>query len=230
MKTGWPQNGWQPRCWKKAFLKWIPCPEPRRRSPAPGTFAYSLIIMDPAMERADGWELFRTLRALLPQAPVLIVSARCSVKRRVQGLELGAHDYLCKPCDWAEFLARLRAIVRRHRLTNPVRETGSVLRVADLIINVHSHRVERGGTPLALTAREYRLLVTLASAGGGVVSHDTLRRDVWGLPDDSLSNAVAMAISRLRRKVDAAPWPALIHKVHGYGYRLTDPSAVEVPA
>ena len=178
---------------------------------------YDLVILDVMMPKRDGWSVVSTLRAKGVITPVLFLTARDAVPDRVKGLELGADDYLVKPFAWAEFLARVKSLLRR----GPARRE-EILRIADLEINLPKVRARRGGQVLDLTAKEFLLLSLLARRRGEVLSRTTLAEHVWDMNFTTDSNAVDVAVGRLRRKVDD-PFPRkLIHTLRGLGYCLDD--------
>jgi two-component system copper resistance phosphate regulon response regulator CusR len=176
---------------------------------------YDLIVLDVMLPKRDGWNVLSTLRAKGKSVPVLFLTARDTVPDRVKGLELGADDYLVKPFAWAEFTARIKTLLRR----GPSRPA-EVLRVADLEIDLPKMRARRGGKMIDLTAKEFQLLSLLARRTGDVLSRTTLAEQVWDMNFSTDSNAVDVAMGRLRRKVDE-PFPnKLIHTVRGLGYTM----------
>ncbi len=177
--------------------------------------SYDAIVLDWLLPDRDGIAVCRSLRASGLHVPILLLTARDAVEDRVLGLNAGADDYLTKPFAFAELLARLHALLRRSELTRPV-----LLTVGDLTLDPKSHVVARGGVPISLTPREYAILETLMRRAGEVVSRVHLGESVWESDLDSLTNLVDVHISHLRRKVDRAGVPPLIHTVRGYGYRL----------
>ena len=148
--------------------------------------------------------------------PILMLTARDAVDDRVAGLDSGADDYLVKPFDFKELLARLRALLRRSATLRP-----PVACVADLVLNTGSHRVERAGKAVPLTAREYALLEFLVLNEGRVVGREEIAQHVWDENFDPLSNVIDVYIRRLRGKLDAGFSPRLIHTLRGAGYRLS---------
>jgi two-component system copper resistance phosphate regulon response regulator CusR len=174
-----------------------------------------LIILDVMLPKPDGWEILEALRNKGKQTPVLFLTARDTVHDRVRGLQLGADDYLVKPFDFAELLARVRAILRRGTARQ-----AEVLRVADLELDLPRHRATRSGTRLELSAKEFALLELLARRPGEVLSRTLIVEQVWDVNFDSDFNVLEVAIRRLRSKVDD-PFPKkLIHTVRGIGYVL----------
>ncbi|HEX2747015.1 MAG TPA: heavy metal response regulator transcription factor [Verrucomicrobiales bacterium] len=178
---------------------------------------YDLMILDVMMPRRDGWSVLTELRNRGNTVPVLFLTARDLVRDRVKGLELGADDYLVKPFAWAEFIARIKTLLRR----GPSRQT-EVLRLADLEIDLPKMKARRGGKVIDLTAKEFQLLSLLARRTGDVLSRATLAQQVWDMNFTADSNAVDVAMGRLRRKVDE-PFPKkLIHTVRGLGYIMEE--------
>lgn len=178
---------------------------------------YDLIVLDVMMPRRDGWSVLTELRNRGMAVPVLFLTARDLVRDRVKGLELGADDYLVKPFAWAEFIARIKTLLRR----GPARQT-EVLRLADLEIDLPKMKARRGGKIIDLTAKEFQLLALLARRTGDVLSRATLAQQVWDMNFTADSNAVDVAMGRLRRKVDE-PFPKkLIHTVRGLGYIMEE--------
>jgi two-component system copper resistance phosphate regulon response regulator CusR len=175
---------------------------------------YDLIVLDVMLPQMDGWQVLAKLRER-KETPVLFLTARDDVADRVKGLELGADDYLVKPFAFAEFLARVKTLMRR----GPVREA-EVIRVADLEIDVLRRRVSRGGQRIELTAKEFALLHLLAKRQGEVLSRTQIASMVWDMNFDSDTNVVDVAIRRLRVKLDD-PYPLkLVQTVRGMGYLL----------
>lgn len=185
--------------------------------------AYDLVVLDVMMPGWDGWKTLAEFRARKIQTPVLFLTARDSVSDRVKGLELGAEDYLIKPFAWSEFMARVRNVLRRNSGSgNPsvgvVAE--STLRVGDLEIELPRMKAYRAGEPLDLTAKEFMLLLYLVRRTGQVLSRTTLAEQVWDMNFSTDSNAVDVAMGRLRKKLDEGHPVKLIHTLRGLGYTL----------
>jgi len=176
---------------------------------------YDLIVLDVMLPRRDGFEVCRELRAAGVAAPVLMLTARDAVEDRIAGLDTGADDYLTKPFDFDELLARVRALLRRQPALLP-----AVIRVADLSVDTRARRVERAGRELDLTAKEYALLEYLARRAGEVVSRSDIAEHVWDGSYDPFSKVIEVFIQRLRRKVDGAHPLKLIRTRRGEGYVL----------
>jgi two-component system, OmpR family, copper resistance phosphate regulon response regulator CusR len=179
------------------------------------TRSYDLIILDVMLPERDGWSIVADLRRRDISTPVLFLTARDAVHDRVKGLELGADDYLVKPFAFSELLARVRSILRR----GPARQS-LVLRVADLELDLHRHRVRRGGHPVDLTPKEFQLLSLLIRHAGEVLSRTLIAEQVWDINFDSDSNVVGVHVRRLRAKVDDPFDEKLIHTIRGVGYVL----------
>jgi DNA-binding response OmpR family regulator len=179
------------------------------------TAAYDVIILDAMIPPPDGFEVCRQLRAQGIGATILMLTARDSVADRVEGLDSGADDYLVKPFEFAELLARLRALLRRRGVRQyPVVEVG------DLRLDTRSHRVTRGGDELPLTTKEYALLEYLSVNAGRVMGREEIAEHVWNDDFDPFSNLIEVYIGRLRRIVDRDRTVKLIHTIRGSGYIL----------
>jgi two-component system copper resistance phosphate regulon response regulator CusR len=179
------------------------------------TAPYDAIILDARIPPPDGFEVCRTLRAQGMDASILMLTARDSLADRVDGLDSGADDYLVKPFEFPELLARLRALLRRRGVRQyPVLET------ADLRIDTRSHRVTRAGDELALTTKEYALLEFLALNTGRVIGREEIAEHVWNDDFDPFSNLIEVYIGRLRRIVEREGESKLIHTIRGSGYML----------
>ena len=176
--------------------------------------AYDVVCLDLGLPDGDGIELCRQLRAseeLRPPRRILILTARDAVASRIEGLDAGADDYLTKPFDFDELVARLRALDRRRD------EPGATLVVGDLWIDLVSHRAGRSQRELHLTSREFAVLLHLARRPGAVVSAEALIEHCWDANADPFSASLRVILSRLRRKLGAPP---LVETVAGAGYRL----------
>ena len=178
---------------------------------------YGVIILDVMLPGMDGWGVCRALRERRDTTPILMLTARDSVDDRVRGLEGGADDYLPKPFDFKELLARVRALLRRDKLHKT-----RVIRIADLEMDTASRLVTRGGRDIQLTPREFTLLEALILNEGRVVTREMIQDRVWQ-DDESFSNTVNVHMAHLRKKVDAGFPVKLIHTVHGVGYTLRAP-------
>ena len=179
-----------------------------------GVFEPDAVVLDLGLPKLDGVEVCRRLREEA-DVPILMLTARDAVDARVEGLDSGADDYLVKPFERAELLARVRALLRRR----PPR--GSAFLVAgDLRLNPDTHEVFRGERALELTAREFELLEHLMRNERIVVSRQALLDEVWGYHPFAETNTVDVFISNLRRKLEAGGEPRLLHTVRGAGYVL----------
>jgi two-component system, OmpR family, response regulator len=177
-----------------------------------------LVLLDVMMPDGDGFEVVRRIRSGGPDVPVIFLTARDEVPDRVTGFALGADDYVTKPFSLDEVLARIRAVLKRTRQA----ALASRLRVADLELDEDMHEVRRGGTVVALTPTEYRLLRFLMVNAGRVVSKGQILDHVWEYNPAGDGSVVEPCISYLRRKVDQAELQ-LIHTVRGFGYVLRIP-------
>jgi two-component system response regulator MprA len=178
-------------------------------------FTPDLVVLDLGLPRLDGIEVLRRLRADGSDVPVLILTARTETGDRVQGLDSGADDYLPKPFERAELLARIRALLRRR----PPRGSASIV-VGDLQLNPDTREVKRGDREIELTNREFELLEYLARNQKLVVSRERLLEDVWGYDPFEQTNTIDVFISNLRRKLEEGGEPRLLHTKRGAGYVL----------
>lgn len=176
------------------------------------------LLLDLMLPGLSGLEICQTLRAAQVSLPILMLTAQGSLEDRVAGLRLGADDYLCKPFEFEELLARLEALSRRGRDLRP--RQASRLQVGDLELDRDRMQASRGGRPLQLTAKELALLELLMSAPGRMFSRERILANVWGTSEDPLTNIVDVYIRRLRARIDGDGLPPLIHTVRGLGYRL----------
>jgi two-component system, OmpR family, response regulator MprA len=180
-------------------------------------FEPDAVVLDLGLPRLDGVEICRQLRAD-GDVPILILTARDGVEARVEGLDSGADDYLVKPFEREELLARLRALLRRR----PPRGS-AFLTLADLKLNPDTREVARGERRVDLTTREFELLEYLMRNERLVVSRDALLEEVWGYAPFSETNTVDVFVSNLRRKLEGGGEPRLLHTVRGAGYVLRAP-------
>lgn len=182
---------------------------------------WDLVLLDVGLPKMDGFEVLRRLRQRRSPIPVLILTVRDSVEDLVTGLDLGADDYLTKPFDFDELLARIEALVRRSHSFAP---SSNVLKVADLVLDRELLEVRRGTDTIKLTAKELAILELLMSAPGRVFSRTRILNQVWGYSEDPLTNVVDVYIARLRRKIDTPGREPLLETVRGHGYRLRAPT------
>jgi len=183
------------------------------------TESFDVILLDLMLPGRDGLQILRTLRQRGDKTPVLVLTARDTLEDRVTGLDSGADDYLVKPFAFEEVLARLRALLRRGRVAEPLR-----LHVADLDLDIVTRKVARGGRHVELTVREFELLEYLLRHQGQTVSRGMLAREVWKetARSTSLDNVIDVHIARLRRKVDLDQSVKLIHTVRGVGFMVRE--------
>lgn len=174
---------------------------------------YEVIILDVMIPHIDGWTLVKKIRQMNTRVPILFLTAKDTVDDRVKGLELGADDYLVKPFAFSELLARIRSLLRRKQP-----HTTDTLTIADLIIDTQKHKVIRANHYLSLTAKEFMLLLLFANKTGEVLSRTFIAEQVWDINFDCDTNAIDVAIKRLRDKVDKDFNKKLIHSVRGVGY------------
>ena len=178
------------------------------------TFHPDLVVLDLGLPKLDGIEVAKRLRAG-DDVPILMLTARDAVESRVEGLDTGADDYLVKPFERQELLARLRALLRRR----PPRGSAS-LTVADLSLNPDTHEVSRGERSIELTQREFELLEYLMRNERIVVPRQRLLEEVWGYDPFATTNTIEVFVSNLRRKLEADGEPRLLHTIRGAGYVL----------
>jgi two-component system copper resistance phosphate regulon response regulator CusR len=177
---------------------------------------YDAVVLDVMLPIKDGFQVCRAIRESGSVVPILMVTARDAVESRIEGLDSGADDYLVKPYDFGELLARLRALVRRGgRPVLPERLT-----VENLVLDTRAQRVWNKGRELALTAKEYALLEYLARRAGDVVTRAEIAEHVWDEHYDPFSNVVDVYIQRLRRKLDESRDTSVIRTRRGEGYQL----------
>jgi two-component system, OmpR family, response regulator MprA len=177
-------------------------------------FNPDLVILDLGLPKLDGIEVARRLRSA-DDVPILMLTARDALESRVEGLDSGADDYLVKPFERQELLARLRALLRRR----PPRGTAS-LTVADLSLNPDTHEVARGDREIELTQREFELLEYLMRNERIVVPRQRLLEEVWGYDPFATTNTIEVFVSNLRRKLEAGGEARLLHTIRGAGYVL----------
>ena len=177
------------------------------------TAEYDLVILDIMLPDVNGWDIIRMLRSAGKGMPVLLLTALGTIEHRVKGLELGADDYLVKPFAFAELLARVRTLLRRGNTMI----TESQLKVADLSVDLVSRKVSRAGNRIVLTSKEFSLLEFFIRS--------LIASQVWDMNFDSDTNAIDVAVKRLRAKIDNDYGTKLIQTVRGVGYMLEIPDA-----
>lgn len=182
--------------------------------------SYDLMLLDVMLPGVDGYGVLSALRAKDCKTPVLMLTARDKIEDRVKGLEGGADDYLVKPFAFSELLARMGALLRRGAFGSP--QAATVLRLADLEVDLVSRRCTRGDQRLDLTAKEFNLLALLTRRRGQILSRTTLAEQVWDMHFDSDTNVVEVAVRRLRSKLDDPFQTRLLHTVRGMGYVLEE--------
>jgi two-component system copper resistance phosphate regulon response regulator CusR len=186
---------------------------------------YDAIILDVVLPVRDGLEVCRELRRKGVHAPILMLTARDTVEDKITGLDAGADDYVTKPFDFGELLARLRALVRRRGEVLP-----AALSVADLVVDTQRHSARRGHREITLTSKEYALLEHLVRNAGRIVTRAEINAHVWDDNHDPFSNLIDVYVSRLRRKVDGGERVTLISTRRGVGYMIAAPASEASPA
>jgi two-component system copper resistance phosphate regulon response regulator CusR len=184
------------------------------------TESYDAIILDVMLPKKNGIDVLKEIRQARVTTPILMLTVKSDLEDRVEGLNLGADDYIPKPFAFSEVLARVRAVVRR-KSTDML---ASILTVADLRMDLLSRRVTRGGKEATLTNKEFQLLEYLLRNKGRVLSRVILTEHIWDMNFDSETNIVDVVINRLRRKLEDGFPTKLIHTVRGVGYVLKEPS------
>ena len=181
------------------------------------TGAYDAIVLDVMLPGVDGFTILERLREQRCSSRVLILTARDAIRDRVSALDHGADDYLVKPFAFAELLARVRALLRRHH-----DQSAPCVRVGDLEIDTVARRVRRGGREIDLTAREYGILEVLAARPGRVITREEIEERVYDFASEHSSNVVDVYVGYLRRKLEQGGEPRLIHTRRGLGYVLAE--------
>jgi len=177
--------------------------------------SYDVVVLDVLIPAPDGFQVCRELRNTGKRMPILMLTARDAVEDRIEGLDRGADDYLTKPFEFRELLARLRALLRRPSALQPSR-----LAVADLIVDTGGQPVSRGGRTISMTAKEYALVEFLARNAGRVVGRAEIAEHVWDEEFDPFSNLIEVYVNRVRRKIDGGRAKPLLHTRRGAGYVL----------
>lgn len=180
---------------------------------------FAAIILDLMLPKVDGFQVCEHLRKAQIATPILMLTARDSVPDRVQGLESGADDYLVKPFEFPELLARIRALLRRDKVNR-----GRKVQIGYLVLDVDKRSVTIDGEEVVLKPREYALVEALVLNEGRVLSRDLIQERIWG-NEESFSNVVDVHVKRVREKVERPNLPRLIHTVHGIGYTIKSPGS-----
>ena len=183
------------------------------------TEPYDLVILDVMLPDVDGFSVCRRLRAEARNMPVLMLTALDAVEDRVAGLDCGADDYVPKPFDPRELLARVRALLRRDHV-----QRDPLLRIADIELNTASREVRRGPRTIELTTREYAILELFLRNVNRVLSRDEIAQHIWAFDFSAMSNVIDVYVGNLRRKLGDEADPRLLRTVRGAGYLLRDPS------
>ncbi len=183
-----------------------------------------ILLLDVSMPVVDGLTVSRVLRSEQSRLPILMLTARTETSDRVAGLDAGADDYLPKPYDLGELLARLRALLRRSNYDRPGADVATVLTVADLRIDPAARRVFRGDREIELSKTEFDLLELLVEHEGIVLDHSTIYERIWHYDFGPDSKNLAVYIGYLRRKTEAEGEPRLVHTVRGVGYTVREPA------
>ncbi len=178
---------------------------------------YDAAVFDVMMPKIDGFSLLRKIRNEGNNLPVLFLTARDSIEDRVEGLDIGADDYLVKPFAFEELLARIRVLIRKNSVSN-----SNIITVADLTVDISSRKVTRGGKDILLSAKEYELLQYLAVNNGIVLSREKIEDHIWNYDYEGGTNVVDVYIRYLRKKIDEGYDKKLIHTVRGMGYVLRE--------
>lgn len=177
---------------------------------------YDLLILDVLLPGKNGFEILRSLRKEKSEIPVLMLTARSTTEDIVQGLDLGADDYLTKPFAFDELLARVRSLLRRKA------QASTTLVMGDLRLDTVSHKASRNGVAIELTSREYALLDFLMRNPGKLFSRQHLGEKVWGYQFDPGTNIIDVYVNHLRKKIDASSPKKLLHTIRGKGYALAE--------
>src|ERR1700691_3518050 len=177
---------------------------------------YDIIILDVMIPEPNGFAVLKELRDARQRMPVLMLTARDAVEDRIEGLDRGADDYLTKPFEFRELLARLRALLRRPSGLQPAQ-----IVVADLVVNTAAQTVSRAGKQISMTAKEYALVEYLARNAGRVVGRAEIAEHVWDEEFDPFSNLIEVYVNRVRRKINTKEFKPLLHTRRGAGYVLS---------
>lgn len=179
--------------------------------------SYDLILLDIMMPVKNGYEVLKEIRKNGNKTPVLFLTAKDAVEDKVNGLNLGADDYIVKPFHFEELMARIRAVIRRN-----YGKTTNILKIADLTLNTASHSVQRGGKDIELSAKEFAILEYMMQNKGIVLTREKLEEHIWNYDYQGASNMIDVYIRYIRLKVDKDFETKLIHTVRGVGYVLKE--------
>lgn len=178
---------------------------------------YDAIVLDINLPDGNGFEICKSIRTLQDSTPIIMMTARDALSDKLKGLELGADDYVLKPVDSQELIARVKVLIRRSSKT-PL----PVLKIGDLEIDSQTQRVKRADQDISLPAKEFSVLEFLARHSDEVVTRTMLMEHVWGSDFETFSNVVDVYIRNLRRKIDGEGQKKLLHTIRGGGYSLSD--------
>jgi heavy metal response regulator len=178
---------------------------------------YDLILLDLMLPKLDGLSLCRKLRQEDNHTPIIMLTAKDSIKDKVKGLDSGADDYLAKPFSFEELLARIRVILRKGKSLQPTK-----LQVGDLVLDLLSHKAWRGAEEIALTTKEYALLEYLMRNAGSIITRTMISEHVWDINFDTFTNVIDVYVNYLRNKIDKGRKKKLIHTIRGRGYVLKE--------
>ena len=178
---------------------------------------YSLILLDIMLPKMDGFTICKELRAHHIHTPIVMLTARGTIEDRVKGLDLGADDYLIKPFGLVELFSRIRAVLRRQKITE-----SDIIKVSNLVMDKKKHEVTRGGVIINLTPKEYKLLDTLISNKGEAVNRQKLIEHAWGPDFKETNNELNVHIKYLRNKIDSKKNKPLIYTIRGVGFVLKE--------
>jgi len=176
---------------------------------------YDLIILDLMIPKIDGLEVLKRIRGKKNNVPILVLTAKNTVEDKVKGLDAGCDDYLTKPFAFVEFLARIRALLRREKT-----DKEPLLKIADLTLSLVTHKVMRQGKEIELTSKEYALLEYFMRNPDKVLTRTMISEHVWDYHFDSMTNVVDVYVNYLRKKIDKDFEPKLIHTLRGIGYMM----------
>jgi heavy metal response regulator len=177
---------------------------------------YDLVVLDLMIPKIDGLEVLKRIRGNKNNVPILVLTAKDTVEDIVKGLDSGCDDYLTKPFEFKEFLARIRALLRREKA-----EKEPALKIADLTLSLVTHKVTRGEKEVELTSKEYALLEYFMRNPDKVLTRTLISEHVWDYHFDSMTNVIDVYVNYLRKKIDKGFEPKLIHTIRGVGYTLS---------